>query len=67
MKLGAYTAVLRDTPLREALAILHEMGLESAEINSGGFLPAAPQQRFQLRQRRGKLQRRDAPHSIAVA
>src|SRR4051794_11964361 len=40
MKLGAYTAVLHDKPLPEALAILRGMGLESAEINSGGFLPA---------------------------
>jgi sugar phosphate isomerase/epimerase len=40
MKLGAYTACLHDKPLPEALAILREMGLESAEINSGGFLPA---------------------------
>src|SRR4051794_29616940 len=39
MKLGAYTAVLHDKPLPEALAVLREMGLESAEINSGGFLP----------------------------
>ncbi|MDT7615990.1 MAG: hypothetical protein QOF00_3437, partial [Pseudonocardiales bacterium] len=40
MKLGAYTAVLHDKPLPAALAILRGMGLESAEINSGGFLPA---------------------------
>jgi sugar phosphate isomerase/epimerase len=40
MKLGAYTAVLHDKPLVEALAVLSELGLESAEINSGGFLPA---------------------------
>src|SRR3954465_1357631 len=40
MKLGAYTAVLHDKPLPEALTILRDMGLESAEINSGGFLPA---------------------------
>ena len=40
MKLGAYTAVLHDKALPEALSILREMGLESAEINSGGFLPA---------------------------
>jgi sugar phosphate isomerase/epimerase len=38
MKLGAYTACLHDKPLPEALAILAEMGLDSAEINSGGFL-----------------------------
>src|SRR3954453_5169547 len=40
MKLGAYTACLHDKPLEEALAILRELGLDSAEINSGGFLPA---------------------------
>ena len=39
MKLGAYTACLHDKPLPEALRILKAMGLESAEINSGGFLP----------------------------
>ncbi|WP_188196586.1 sugar phosphate isomerase/epimerase family protein [Nonomuraea sp. SYSU D8015] len=39
MKLGAYTACLHDKPLSEALAILKGMGLESAEINSGGFIP----------------------------
>ena len=39
MKLGAYTACLHDRPLPEALRILKEMGLDSAEINSGGFLP----------------------------
>jgi sugar phosphate isomerase/epimerase len=40
MKLGAYTACLHDKPLPEALEILRELGLDSAEINSGGFLPA---------------------------
>jgi sugar phosphate isomerase/epimerase len=40
MKLGAYTACLHDKPLPKALEILRGMGLESAEINSGGFLPA---------------------------
>lgn len=39
MKLGAYTACLHDKPLPEALAVLKGMGLESAEINSGGFIP----------------------------
>ncbi|MBI2720246.1 MAG: sugar phosphate isomerase/epimerase [Rhizobiales bacterium] len=39
MKLGAYTACLHDQPLPEALRILKNMGLEGAEINSGGFLP----------------------------
>jgi sugar phosphate isomerase/epimerase len=40
MKLGAYTACLHDQPIGEALRILAGMGLDSAEINSGGFLPA---------------------------
>ena len=39
MKLGAYTACLHDKPVEEAVAILRDLGLESAEINSGGFLP----------------------------
>jgi sugar phosphate isomerase/epimerase len=40
MKLGAYTACLHDKPVAEALEILRDLGLDSAEINSGGFLPA---------------------------
>ena len=40
MKLGVYTAVLHDKPLPEALRIIAELGLSSAEINSGGFVPA---------------------------
>ncbi len=40
MKLGAYTACLHDRPLPETLKILREMGLTSAEINGGGFIPA---------------------------
>jgi sugar phosphate isomerase/epimerase len=39
MKLGAYTACLHDKPLPEALSILAGMGLQSAEVNSGGFIP----------------------------
>ena len=38
MKLGAYTACLHDKPLEEALAILRDMGLDSVEINAGGFI-----------------------------
>jgi sugar phosphate isomerase/epimerase len=38
MKLGAYTACLHDKPLPEVLKILADLGLESAEINSGGFI-----------------------------
>jgi len=40
MKLGAYTACLHDKPLGETLHTLRDLGLDSAEINSGGFLPA---------------------------
>ncbi|HEX2358165.1 MAG TPA: sugar phosphate isomerase/epimerase, partial [Micromonosporaceae bacterium] len=40
MKLGAYTACLHDRPLPDALKLLAELGLTSAEINAGGFLPA---------------------------
>jgi sugar phosphate isomerase/epimerase len=40
MKLGAYTACLHDRSLPEALKILQEMGLTSAEINAGGFIRA---------------------------
>ena len=40
MKIGAYTACLHDKPIAEALKTLRELGLDSAEINSGGFLPA---------------------------
>ncbi|MPZ93434.1 MAG: TIM barrel protein [Propionibacteriales bacterium] len=41
MKLGAYTACLHDKPVAEAVQTLRDLGLDSAEINSGGFLPAA--------------------------
>ncbi|WP_275293472.1 sugar phosphate isomerase/epimerase [Amycolatopsis sp. La24] len=40
MKLGAYTACLHDHTLAEALDVLRANGLTSAEVNSGGFLPA---------------------------
>jgi sugar phosphate isomerase/epimerase len=39
LKLGVYTACLHDKPLAEALRIIKDLGLESAEVNSGGFLP----------------------------
>ena len=38
MKLGAYTACLHDKPLEEALGILRDLGLDSVEINAGGFI-----------------------------
>jgi sugar phosphate isomerase/epimerase len=40
MKLGAYTACLHDRSLDETLKILGELGLTSAEINTGGFIGA---------------------------
>lgn len=40
MKLGIYTASLHDMTLPEALDVIAGLGLEGAEINSGGFLPA---------------------------
>ena len=39
MKLGLYTAILHDRPLREALEVIASLGLTGAEINAGGFLP----------------------------
>ncbi len=39
MYIGAYNACLHDKPLGEALQVLADLGLNSAEINSGGFLP----------------------------
>jgi sugar phosphate isomerase/epimerase len=39
VKLGAYTACLHDKPVAEAVQVLRDLGLDSAEINSGGFLP----------------------------
>jgi sugar phosphate isomerase/epimerase len=38
MKLGAYTACLHDKTLEEVLPLLVEMGLESLEVNAGGFI-----------------------------
>src|SRR5689334_1711319 len=38
MRLGAYTACLHDRSLPDALKTLAELGLDSAEINSGGFI-----------------------------
>jgi sugar phosphate isomerase/epimerase len=39
MKLGVYTAIVHDKSLPEALRIIKDLGLEGAEINSGGFVP----------------------------
>lgn len=39
MYIGAYNACLGDKSLTEALDILAGLGLNSVEINSGGFLP----------------------------
>jgi sugar phosphate isomerase/epimerase len=37
--LGVYTAALHDKPVAEAVPAISDLGLDSAEINSGGFLP----------------------------
>lgn len=39
MKFGAYTAILHDRCLQDALTVLSDLGLDAAEINVGGFLP----------------------------
>jgi sugar phosphate isomerase/epimerase len=39
MKLGVYTAILHDRSLDDALDVIKGLGLNGAEINSGGFLP----------------------------
>jgi sugar phosphate isomerase/epimerase len=39
MKLGVYTAILHDRDLPQALDVIKNLGLNGAEINSGGFLP----------------------------
>lgn len=39
MKLGVYTAILHDRSLPEALDVISSLGLDAAEINTGGFLP----------------------------
>ncbi|HVV12989.1 sugar phosphate isomerase/epimerase [Amycolatopsis sp.] len=40
MKFGAYTACLHDRTLDEILELLPGMGLDSLEVNAGGFIPA---------------------------
>ena len=67
MKLGAYTACLHDKPLEEALEILRDLGLNSAEINSGGFLAhAAPAGRGDPRER-SRRARSTSPPSRSTA
>lgn len=39
MKFGVYTAILHDRSLPEALDVIAGLGLDAAEINTGGFLP----------------------------
>lgn len=40
MNPGAYPACLHDRPLADALAVLRDLGLDGAEVDCGGFLPA---------------------------
>jgi len=39
VKFGVYTAILHDRPLPDALDVIMSLGLDGAEVNSGGFLP----------------------------
>jgi sugar phosphate isomerase/epimerase len=39
VQLGVYTAVLHDRPLPDALDVIAGLGLQGAEVGSGGFLP----------------------------
>ena len=39
MQIGVYTAILHDRDLDSALDVIQSLGLNGAEINSGGFLP----------------------------
>lgn len=41
MHIGVYTAVLHDRDIDSALDVIKSLGLNGAEINSGGFLPPA--------------------------
>jgi sugar phosphate isomerase/epimerase len=40
MRLGVYTSCLHDRSLREALALIRELGLDGLEANAGGFIAA---------------------------
>lgn len=40
MRIGVYTSCLHDRPLDEALSLIADLGLRSAEVNVGGFLPS---------------------------
>lgn len=40
MRYGAYSACLHDRPLEDALQNLKDLGLNSIEINTGGFIPS---------------------------
>ena len=39
MNIGVYTAILHDRDIDSALDVIQSLGLNGAEINSGGFLP----------------------------
>ena len=56
MHLGAYNACLDDKPLGEALDVIASLGLTSAEINSGGFLPAHPPAGRRAPRQRGRAE-----------
>ncbi|MDA8992861.1 sugar phosphate isomerase/epimerase [Aquiluna sp.] len=39
MKIGVYNAILHDRPLKDAIKVIQDLGLDGLEINTGGFLP----------------------------
>lgn len=40
MRIGGYTSCLDDRTLDEASALIADLGLRSAEVDVGGFLPS---------------------------
>jgi hypothetical protein len=57
MYIGVYNACLGDKPLGEALDIIKDLGLNSVEVNSGGFLPPIhlPVAQLQVLEPRGEV------------
>jgi hypothetical protein len=39
MKIGVYNAILHDRPLKDAIKVIQDLGLDGLELNTGGFLP----------------------------
>ena len=39
LKFGVYNAILHDRPIKEAIRVIQDLGLDGLELNTGGFLP----------------------------